>query len=349
MHDWLQERVCALHAQASAAARQRQTELTKPPGSLGRLEPMAIRWCAMRGEPELITRCGISVFAADHGVGAAGVSAYPQAVTAQMLHNFSQGGAAINVLAEHLAAELEVINLGTIQPLPALAGVIHRPIAAGTRNFCAAPAMTPAQRDSALLAGKAAIQRAQKRHTQLFIGGEMGIANTTSATAMACALLQAPPAQLVGPGTGLKAAGIAHKSTIIQQALDYHQAHLEHPLDILQRLGGFEIVALCGAYVHAAQCGMAVMVDGFIASVAALCAVRLQAEVAAWLFFAHASAEPGHQHILAALAAEPILALNLRLGEGSGAALAVPILQLAVKLHRQMATFSHAGVATHEA
>ncbi|MDH4235089.1 MAG: nicotinate-nucleotide--dimethylbenzimidazole phosphoribosyltransferase, partial [Gallionella sp.] len=273
------------------------------------------------------------------------------AVTAEMVKNFARGGAAISVLAKHLNATLEVVNLGTVFPVGSFAKVRDEHIAPGTANFAQGPAMTEAQLSAALQAGRAAVVRAKQDGAQLFIGGEMGIANTTSASAIACALLQESPRLLAGPGTGLDSKGVAHKAAVIQRALELHGL-LPSPagggvsaLDVLRHVGGFEIAALAGAYLAAAQIGLPVLVDGFISSVAALAAVRFNPQVREWLLFAHTSAEPGHQRVLAALDAQPLLQLGMRLGEGSGAATAAPLLQLACALHNNMATFAEAGVS----
>jgi nicotinate-nucleotide--dimethylbenzimidazole phosphoribosyltransferase len=205
--------------------------------------------------------------------------------------------------------------------------------------------MTESQVLQALDAGKAAVERARAADAQLFIGGEMGIGNTTSASAMACALLDLPASALVGPGTGLDDQGILHKSRRVTHALALHALALRDPLAILRHLGGLEIAALTGAYVHCAQVGLPVLVDGFITSVAALLATRLQPAAADWFFYAHNSAEPGHVKILAAIPARPLLHLDMRLGEASGGAVAVPLMRLAVALHNSMASFSEAGVS----
>jgi nicotinate-nucleotide--dimethylbenzimidazole phosphoribosyltransferase len=344
--DWLAQPGAALNESSRTAALERQGQLTKPPGSLGKLEGIAVQLAALQGtvKPK-IERAHISIFAADHGVAAEGVSAFPQAVTAEMVKNFARGGAAISVLAKQINASLEVINLGTAFPVESLTNVRNEQIAAGTANFAQGPAMTEAQLAAALQSGRAAILRAKQAGAQLFIGGEMGIANTTSASAIACALLQELPQFLAGPGTGLDSKGVAHKAAVIQRALDLHKANLTKPLDVLRHVGGFEIAALAGAYIAAAQNGIAVLVDGFISSVAALTAVRVQSGVRHWMLFAHTSAEPGHLRVLAALDAHPLLQLGMRLGEGSGAATAVPLLQLACALHNNMATFAEAGVS----
>jgi nicotinate-nucleotide--dimethylbenzimidazole phosphoribosyltransferase len=328
------------------AARQRQGQLTKPPGSLGQLEELACRLAAMqRAVKPRLDRVHIVVFAADHGVAAEGVSAFPQAVTVEMMRNFARGGAAVSVLARELGAALEVVNVGTKADPGPLPGVVDQRVAAGTVNFTQGPAMTESQLHAALRAGADAAERAHRGGAELFIGGEMGIANTTAASAVACALLERKAQELAGPGTGLDAQGVARKARVIEAALVRHQTSLRPPLEALRCLGGFEIVALTGAYLRCAQLGVPVVVDGFIASVAALVAVRVQPQAAAWFFYGHNSAEPGHRLVMQALAANPLLHLGMRLGEGSGAALAVPLLRLACALHNGMATFAEAGVS----
>jgi nicotinate-nucleotide--dimethylbenzimidazole phosphoribosyltransferase len=227
--------------------------------------------------------------------------------------------------------------------------VRHLRLAAGTANFVEAPAMGAEECLLALEAGRESVRRAEQAGSQLFIGGEMGIGNTTAAAAMACALLDAPASALVGPGTGLDASGVAHKAAVIERALALHGAHRADPFETLRRLGGLEIAALAGAYLACAQKGMVALVDGYICSVAALCAVRLNPACRDWLLFAHSGAEPGHRHVLEALAAQPLLDLGLRLGEGSGAALAVPLLRQACALHAGMATFAEAAVSDRPA
>jgi nicotinate-nucleotide--dimethylbenzimidazole phosphoribosyltransferase len=336
------------HAVEQAEARQQQ--LTKPAGSLGRLESVAVQLAGLQGRVKpSMDQLWIAIFAGDHGVVAEGVSAFPQEVTGQMLHNFVNGGAAISVLARQLGASLEVVDLGTVTPSLSLPGVRHLNIGAGTANFVDGPAMTRAQGELALRAGRDSVKRAIAAGAQLFIGGEMGIGNTTAASALACALLDCPVVHLTGPGTGLNAAGVSHKAQVIERALALHSAQRDDALQTLFNLGGFEIAALVGAYLACAQEGVAVLVDGFICSVAAVVAVRLNPHCREWLLFGHRGAEPGHRHVLEALHAEPLLDLGLRLGEGSGAALAVPLLRLACDLHGQMATFAEAAVADRPA
>lgn len=333
-------------------AAQRQSILTKPPGSLGRLENAAVQLAGLQGtDTPTLERIQISVFAGDHGICEEGISAYPQAVTAQMIANFANGGAAISVLAKSLGAELEVINLGTVSDVPPdLPGVIDARIAPCTRNFAATDAMTTEQVCAALNHGDAAAQRAADKGSQLFIGGEMGIGNTTSATAIASSLMGKNPMKLTGPGTGLNVAGVRHKAEVIILAIQRHDNDDdgEDAIAVLKAFGGFEIAALAGAIAGCAARSIPVLIDGYIVSVAAMLAVSQQPHIRDWLLFAHRSAEPGHQAILAALDAEPLLDLGMRLGEGSGAAVAIPLLRAACDLHNNMASFEDAGVSNKE-
>ncbi|WP_290523814.1 nicotinate-nucleotide--dimethylbenzimidazole phosphoribosyltransferase [Alcanivorax sp.] len=322
-----------------------QQQLTKPAGSLGQLEQIAVQLAGLQAtDTPCADRIHITVFVADHGVCAEDISLFPQAVTGQMIANFVTGGAAISVMAQQLGASLEVVNLGTVSAPPLSEGVIDESIAAGTANLARQAAMSEKQLQQALAAGDRAAARAAERRSELFIGGEMGIGNTTSASALACALLHAAPQELAGPGTGLDASGLRHKIKVIELALARH-GESDEPLACLASLGGFEIVALTGAMIGCAVRGIPALVDGFIVSVAALAAVRLRPELAGWLIFAHRSKEPGHQRVLQAMNAEPLLDLGMRLGEGSGAAVAVPLIRSACALHNHMATFADAGVS----
>jgi len=345
MKHWLATPARVPDAAAAEAATLRQATLTKPPGSLGRLESLAVQLAALQGrERPRVDVVWIAVFAGDHGVAVEGVSAFPQVVTGEMLRNFALGGAAISVLARALNATLDVVSLGTVNDPGDVAGVRREIIAPSTANIAEGPAMTDAQLDAALITGVRSVERAVAADAQVFIGGDMGIGNTAVASALACALLGESPDVIVGAGTGLDQAGIARKAATIERALRANAAAIT-PLECLRCLGGFEIAALTGAFVAAAQHGMPVLVDGFITSVAALAAVALRPDVRPWLMFAHRSQERGHARVLAALGGEPLLNLQLRLGEASGAALAVPLLRLACTLHGSMATFAEAGVS----
>ena len=346
MQQWTSLPCQSLDEKAQAGAVSRQASLTKPPSALGELEGLAIRLAGMQCTAlPMVSQPQITIFAADHGVAAEGVSAFPQSVTLEMVKNFGTGGAAISVLAKSLGAHLEVINLGTIEPqAAAIDGVTEARIAAGTANFVTGPAMTEKQLETALDEGRQCIDRIVERGLELFIGGEMGIANTTSAAALGCALTQLPAATMAGPGTGLSLQGVQSKAEIIRRGLKYHGT--DHPpIELLRRLGGFEIAALTGAYIRCAQKGIPALVDGFISTAAALVAVKHQPDVLDWLIFSHTSAEPGHSRILEALEARPLISLGLKLGEGSGAAVTFPLIQMACQLHSQMATFSEAGVS----
>ncbi|MDH5301293.1 MAG: nicotinate-nucleotide--dimethylbenzimidazole phosphoribosyltransferase [Gammaproteobacteria bacterium] len=343
---WFEQSVASVDVGAQQRASERQGTLTKPPGSLGRLESLAIQLAGLQGrELPQIDGVYIGVFAGDHGVADEGVSAFPQVVTGEMVKNFARGGAAISVMARMHQARLEVFNCGTVGELAPMDGVLDRRVAAGTQNLARQAAMSEAQLQQALAIGQEAVTRAKQNGANVFIAGEMGIANTTAATAVACALLSKPAAQIVGPGTGIDAAGVAHKAQVIEQALALHSLAANAPLEALRCVGGFEIAAMTGAYIAAAQQGMTIVVDGFIASASALLACRINAGVRDWMVFAHASAEPGHVAMMNALDAKPLLDLGMRLGEGSGAAVAVSLLQAACALHGQMATFAQAGVS----
>ena len=327
-------------------ARSRQLELTKPPGSLGRLEEIANRMAAIQATlVPSVDHPRIVLFAADHGVCAEGVNPYPQAVTAQMVANFLRGGAAINALARVAGAELEIVDAGVAYPIPEAAGLIRRAVAPGTKNFCVEPAMTREQGGAALALGIEMAASAAAAGCTLLGMGEMGIGNTTAAAALAAALIGCPPSSVVGRGTGADDAVLARKRSAVERALALHCAHIAEPLDLVARLGGFEIAAMCGLCLGAAADRVAVLVDGFIATAAAALATRFHPAVRDYLFCAHRSTEPGHAPLLDMIGHAPLLDLEMRLGEGSGAALAVPVVRAAVEAFTRMATFHSAGVA----
>ena len=344
--DWIETPSAALDEEMRAAARTRQSQLTKPPGALGRLEELAV-WLAERQGRVLpaINSPGIVVFAGDHGIAKHGVSAFPANVTGQMVANFAAGGAAICVLAREFGATFEIVDVGTLlETHPS--GVIVDRVARGSADFLEQPALTQDELDHALLAGRRSVERALAQGTDLLLCGEMGIANTTAASAVAAALLGASGHALAGPGTGVSAAGVGRKAEIVDQALARHELGPESDsLHVLRCLGGHELAALTGAYLSAAEHGLPAVVDGFICTASALVATRARPDCAKWLSCAHASAEPGHEKTLAALDQLPLLRLGMRLGEGSGAALTIPLFRAACSLHRSMATFDEAGVA----
>lgn len=334
---------------AAKIAAARLDSLTKPPGSLGHLEEIVRRYAAIRGDGGAARgRNAITVFVADHGVAEEGVSAYPKAVTAEMLRNFARGGAAISVLARHFGFELAVIDVGVEADTSAeaLPGVRYQRIGAGTRNFARGPAMTIQQARRALEAGiEAAAAMAQRRATLIGIG-EMGIANSTSAAALLAALTGAPAGRIAGRGSGLDEARWRHKVKVIESALELHRAALADPQTLLAALGGFEIAAMAGACLGAAARRVPVVVDGFIATAAAAVAERFSPGLASHLFFSHRAAEGGHPLAIEFLGGRPILDLEMRLGEGTGAALAMAVIDAALVLFHRMATFGEAGVSS---
>jgi nicotinate-nucleotide--dimethylbenzimidazole phosphoribosyltransferase len=336
-----------IDVQAAEAARARQVELTKPPGSLGRLEDLAC-WFAARLRTPLpsMPRCEIFVFAGDHGVAERGVSAFPQSVTAQMVSNFARGGAAINVLASLENCRIEVVDVGVASNEPSPANVRQERVRAGTRDLAATAAMTMDELRAALSAGERCARAAVERGAQLLIAGEMGIGNSTAAACLICAFTGATPESVVGRGTGVDDAGLARKREVVQIALDrVARAGSQDALHTLAELGGLEIAAIAGFYLEAARQGVPVMLDGYIATAAALCAAAVQPAAVDWMLASHRSAESGHRVALEKLQLEPLLDLGLRLGEGTGAALALPIVRAALALHARMATFGEAGVS----
>jgi nicotinate-nucleotide--dimethylbenzimidazole phosphoribosyltransferase len=344
--DWLTQPYSKLNIVARTVALERQGRLTKPSGSLGQLEELAARLAEMQSEERpSVDHASIAIFAADHGVAAENVSAFPQMITGERVKNFALGGSAICVQAKMLNAKLELVNLGTVNDPGEWSNVVRAIIAPSTANIAKEAAMTETQLAQALQAGRESVFRAIKNDAQIYIGGEMSLANTTAAAALGCALLKVAPHELVGAASGLAPAGVMHKIAILERTLALHADHLDSPLECIRRVGGFEIAALTAAYLTCAQLGLPVLVDGFTTTVAALVAVRIAPQCADWLIYAHCSAEPGHAHLLQALNAQPLLNIGMRLGEGSGAATALPLLRMACALHNGMATIADAAVS----
>ena len=330
---------------AGEETRRYLDTLTKPPGSLGALEELAIQLSAITGELKpSVTPPAVVVFAADHGVAAEGVSAFPQAVTAQMVANFANGGAAINVFARQIGAQVEIVDVGVASPLT-LPGVTSARVRHGTANMVVEDAMQCDQAIAAIDVGIAAVNRAKRAGAKCLIVGEMGIANTTASSAMLAVLTGESVASVVGAGTGINPQQQAHKVAVIERAIAARSANAQAPLEVLGKLGGLEIAAMTGAYLAAAAQRLPAIVDGFIATVAALTACRICPAVRGYLIFGHRSQEPGHDVALKALEAKPLLDMGMRLGEGSGAALAYPLLQAATAMVAEMATFTDAGVS----
>ena len=333
---------------AMAAARARQDTLTKPPGSLGQLEAVALQLAGITSqERPSLARQAIIVMAGDHGVVTEGVSAYPAAVTSQIVANFLQGGAAINVLARAIGARVVVVDVGVATPV-AGAGLVTRKVAAGTRNMAEGAALTRAEVLQAIEVGLDVLDEQFAIGLDVVALGEMGIGNTTAASAITAALTGLPVATVTGRGTGIDTVGLAHNIAVVERALTINAPDPSDPLDVLTKVGGLEIAGLVGVVLGAAARRIPVVVDGFIAGVAALVAVELCPRARAYLIAAHVSAEVGHRAILERLDLRPLLDLGLRLGEGSGAALALPLITAAARLLAEMATFAEAGVVTRE-
>ena len=320
--------------------------LGKPSAPLDKLEQIVIKLAALQGtEQPCIDQVNIILFAADHGMAIEGISAFPQSVTAEMMTNFAHGSSVTRVLTDKLGTKLEVINLGTVADLESIDGVINSILGPGTANFCREPAMSKEQLSRAINTGRQSAQRIKLCGTQLFICGEMNRRNTTAATAMTCALLDIPPEQLAGIGGEQNEKDEAHKTKLIRQALTHHKEHLSSPLEILRRLGGFEIAALTGSYLCSAHMGLPVLIDSFTSSVAALTAARLCPGAEQWFLFSQTSTEPGHKIVLDALDAKPLLDINMNIGEGSGAAITLSLLRQACAIHNEKVTFSEADVS----
>ncbi|SDY71613.1 nicotinate-nucleotide--dimethylbenzimidazole phosphoribosyltransferase [Acinetobacter kyonggiensis] len=333
-------------AEAKQLAEERQLQLTKPTGSLSELENIAVLLASLQDNPRPnVDRPWITIFAGDHGVMAENISAYPQAVTRQMLQNFTTGGACISVIAKEYQAKLQVIDCGSVGDAYEYAGVERHCIASGTANFAKQVAMTEAQCMAAMDLGRKSVEDAVAYGASIYVAGEMGIGNTCSASAVACFLLNEPAEQLTGVGTGIREEQLIHKKNVINQALALHQDYVvQDAFKALCAVGGLEIAAITGAYIRCAQLGLPVVVDGFITTVSALVAVRLNSAVREWMLFGHQSAEYGHRRLLEQLQANPLLKLNLRLGEGSGAGASLGLIKLACSLHNHMATFAEAAV-----
>ncbi|WP_133180091.1 nicotinate-nucleotide--dimethylbenzimidazole phosphoribosyltransferase [Shewanella decolorationis] len=318
---------------------------TKPPGALGQLESLALQIARIQGAKQLqIVNPTMLVFAGDHGIAAEGVSIAPSEVTRQMVQNFAHGGAAINVFCRQLGFNLEVIDCGILTPVEGVEGIIDQRLGAGTGAIHLEPAMTLASVDKGFAMAQALIERHHQAGCNLVAFGEMGIGNTSSAAAIMAAIMQLDVVDCVGRGTGINSETLERKQMLIELALLLHQSAMTGPKQVLACLGGFEIVQMTGAMLASAERKMLVVVDGFIATAAALVAVTINAHVRDYLIFAHRSEEQGHQRMLEHLKAKPLLSIGLRLGEGTGAALALPLIQAAVNFYNQMASFSDAGI-----
>ena len=320
--------------------------LTKPQGSLGRLEELARAWCVMRGtlQPKQPSPA-VAVFAADHGVALTGVSPFPREVTAQMVFNFLAGGAGINVLARQAGARVTVVDVGVDYDFGQVDGLIAAKVARGTANMLEEPAMTLEQTRQAIMVGAQVASDLIDEGVDLLIPGEMGIGNTTPSAALASVFTGLAPTQVTGRGAGVDDAGLARKIRTIEQALARHQPDASRPLEVLAAVGGLELAAICGLALMAASRRVPVMLDGVISTAGAMCAAQMCPDTAHYFMAGHFSVEVGHRSMVAAMGLRPLLDLNLRLGEGTGAAVSVGILRAAVAIYNEMATFESAGVS----
>src|SRR5690242_4627135 len=342
------EAVAPLDTEIMAAARARQEQLTKPAGSLGRLESLAIQIAGIIGQEQpVVANKAIVVMAADHGVTAEGVSAYPAEVTPQMVLNFLRGGAAINALAGVVGARVVVVDIGVAAPIEH-PDLLSRKVVSGAANMGQGPAMSRAQAEDAIAVGIAVVESLAQDGIQIVATGEMGIGNTTAASAITAMMTGSTPTEVTGRGTGIDDAQLAHKIAVIERALAVNAPNRDDGLDVLAKVGGLEIAGLVGVILSCAAHRMPVVLDGFIAGSAALVAEKLCPQVCDYLIAGHVSVERGHRVLLEALRLAPLLDLDLRLGEGTGAALAMGIIDGALAAHRQMATFAEAGVSERE-
>ena len=331
------------------SARARQETLTKPHGSLGRLEELSIQLAGMQANPfPSVERKAVIVMAADHGVASEGVSAYPAEVTAQMVLNFLHGGAGINVLAHQAGARVTIVDIGVATDIKPEPGLVQCKVMHGTRNLAQGPAMTRQEAEQALQIGVNVLNKEAAQGLDLLATGDMGIGNTTPSSAIAALMTGLPVAQVVGRGTGIDDEGLKNKIKVIEQALAVNRPNAGDALDVLHKVGGLEIAGLAGVMIAAAGKRIPIVVDGFISTAAAMIAVELAPRVREYLISAHQSVEKGHRVMLRHLGLAPLLDLNLRLGEGTGAALAFHLIEASTRILREMATFDEAGVSDKE-
>jgi nicotinate-nucleotide--dimethylbenzimidazole phosphoribosyltransferase len=345
----LLSKIQPLDEAAMAAARARQDDLTKPRGSLGQLEDLSVKIAGITGqEMPVIEHKVVTTMAGDHGVVADGVSAYPSEVTPQMVMNFLYGGAAINVLARHVGARVTIVDMGVATEMEAHPDLVNKKVALGTDNIAKGPAMKPEQALQAIEAGIAVVEAEIAKGLDILATGDMGIGNTTPSATIAAAITGRSPKEIVGRGTGVDDAGLQRKIAAVESALKVNHPDAADGLDILAKVGGFEIGGLTGAILAAVAYRKPVVIDGFISTAAAMLAVSLAPQTRDYLISAHRSQELGHQIMLEWLGLEPMLDLSLRLGEGTGAVLAISLVEAACKILGEMATFSEAGVTDKE-
>jgi nicotinate-nucleotide--dimethylbenzimidazole phosphoribosyltransferase len=335
-----------LDAKSMAAAKARQDTLTKPTGSLGRLEELSIRIAGMQGKPlPQIKQKAVIVMAADHGVATRGTSAYPQEVTAEMVLNFLHGGAGINVISRQVGARVVIVDMGVAKKLESHPGLISRRIADGTQDMSKGPAMTVAQATRSVEAGIEIVTTEIKKGLDIVATGDMGIGNTTASAAICAVMTGKTAAEVTGRGTGLDDQQLQQKIMIINEAITLNKPDFSKPLEVLAKVGGFEIGGLAGVILGAASHRVPVIIDGFISGAAALIAAGLCPQCINYMIAGHCSVEPGHKIILQHLGLKPLLDLEMRLGEGTGATLAMSFAETSVRILTEMATFAEAGVA----
>jgi nicotinate-nucleotide--dimethylbenzimidazole phosphoribosyltransferase len=332
--------------EAMKKARERLDSLTKPLGSLGKLEEIAERISGIRGQlTPVIKQKVIFTLAGDHGVVVEGVSAYPAEVTPQMVYNFVKGGAGINVLAKHVGTRVVVVDMGVAVDLKPFPGIVNKKVAHGTKNMAKGPAMSYKQAIQSIKTGIELVEDELSKEVDIIGGGDMGIGNTTSSSAITAALTGVEVEEITGRGTGIDDAMLEHKIKVIRETLKINQPDQKDPLDVLAKLGGFEIGGLVGIILAGAAYRLPVVLDGFIVGAAGLIAYSLTPQVKDYLFAAHCSVERGHKIILEKIGLKPLIDLGLRLGEGTGAALGISIIEGATKILNEMATFEEANVS----
>ena len=342
----IREKIHALDPALAEAAGRRLDSLTKPPGSLGRLERFAVQLVQITGNPmPEVPRKAVFTFAGDHGVVDAGVSAFPKEVTPQMVMNFLAGGAGINVIARHAGADVMVIDIGVDYNFDNVEGLIDRKVVRGTRNMLKGPAMTRGEAEQCLEAGISLAGEYADRGYGLFATGDMGIGNTTPSSAIASVLTGKSPSEVTGRGSGISAEALENKVRVIEQAIALNNPDPKDAVGVLAKVGDAEIGGIAGLCLGAASRRVPVVVDGFISTAGALIAWGIEPRVAEYMFAAHRSVEPGHMAMLGTMGLEPVLDLGLRLGEGTGAALAMHLIEAGLRIYREMATFDEAGVS----
>ena len=346
MLDRIIREIKPLDSAAMTAAQNRQNVLTKPQGSMGRLEELSIKVAGIQANPKPhIQHKAIFTMAADHGVVAEGIALYPQEVTRQMVFNFLNGGAGINVLSRHIGARVIVVDMGVIGGFEPTPGLLCKMIDFGTKNMAQGPAMTRQQAIDSIEAGIAIVEDEMHKGLDIIGTGDMGIGNTTASSAVFAAISGLPVADTVGRGTGLDDKQLLHKVAVIEKALRVNKPDPNDAIDVLSKVGGFEIGGLAGVILAGAAHHIPIAIDGFISGAAAIIATKLVPQVSDYLIASHLSAEKGHERMLKFLQLQPVLSLSMRLGEGTGAALAISVTEAAVKVLNEMATFDDAGVS----